>query len=360
MSLKIGIVGAGVMLKYHADGFRSAGAELTCLADTSSAAAHAAASTYGIPMIFSTFEEMLAQASGEIDAVSVLTPPVSHKMLAIRALQAGKHVFCEKPPAMNASEVLEMKRTAEQCGRHLLFDFNNRIRPESLEIVHRIKSGVFGRINSAQAVWVRRSGIPRLGSWFTSRQTAGGGALMDLLHVIDLALHFMSYPQPSYVLAQTFNDFMDDPARRGSYGVASGDEVADVESAAHGFVTFESGQVLSFRCSWAEMVREEQCSVTFQGQKGGGKVARLFQEYRGDTIVGTCEIYSQEEGKPANQSPAVPFDGTMGRVASAINFVRVIKGKAEPLATPLEAYRLMRIVDAIYRSAKSGAPVQIE
>ncbi|MFH1598179.1 MAG: Gfo/Idh/MocA family oxidoreductase [Patescibacteria group bacterium] len=359
MSWKIGIVGAGAMLKYQANGFRSAGAEITCVVDTNQAAAQKAAATYGILATFNTLEEMLDRASGQIDAISILTPPVSHKMLAIQALQAGKHVFCEKPPAMNSAEVQEMMKIAEASGKHLLFDFNNRARPESQEITCRIRSGFFGRINSAQAVWVRRSGIPGFENWFTNQKVAGGGALIDLLHMIDLALYFMGYPRPKHVLGQIFNCFMDDPTRRGSYGVPNGDGITDVESSAHAIVTFESGQVLSLHTSWAEMVREEQCFVTFQGQKAGGRVGRLFQDHTSEVITGTCEVYSQENGQPNDQSITVPFDSTMGRVAAAVNFVQTLQGKAEPLTTPFEACRLMSIIDAIYLSATSGLPIRI-
>ncbi|MBU1202748.1 Gfo/Idh/MocA family oxidoreductase [Patescibacteria group bacterium] len=360
MSLKIGIVGAGVMLKYQANGFRSAGAEITCVADTNPVAAQKAATEWKIPRVFTSLEEMLTLASSDVDAVSILTPPAHHKTLTIQALRAGKHVFCEKPPAMNAYEAQEMFSASRASGRQLLFDFNNRARPESLEIIQRINSGFFGRINSAQAVWVRRSGIPGYGNWFTNQKIAGGGALMDLMHMLDLALYFMGYPKPKHVLGQTFNDFMDDPSRRGPYGVPNGDGVTDVESSAHATITFETGQVLTLHISWAEMVREEKCFVTLQGQKAGAMVSRLFQDNAGDTITGTCEVYSQEDGQPNNQNISVPFDNTMGRVAAAINFVRSLQGEDEPLTSPLEACRLMSIVDAIYLSAKTGQPVALD
>lgn len=156
MTLKIAIIGAGVMLKYQTKGFYLADANITCIADTNPAVAHKAAATYGIPHVFESAEEMLAKASDQIDAVSILTPPVSHRSLAVLALRSGKHVFCEKPPAMNAAEVLAMVEIAKKSNLHLMFDFNNRARPESLEVIRRVKDGFFGRINSAQAVWVRR------------------------------------------------------------------------------------------------------------------------------------------------------------------------------------------------------------
>ena len=79
--------------------------------------------------------------------------------MAVQALQAGKHVFCEKPPALNASEVEEMKLAAESAGKTLMFNFNNRARPESYALRKYIEAGDVGMINSAQAKWIRRTGI---------------------------------------------------------------------------------------------------------------------------------------------------------------------------------------------------------
>ena len=104
----------------------------------------------------------------------------------IQALEAGKHVFCEKPPAMHAAEVHEMIAARDKAGKHLMFNFNNRARPESYAMMEYISQGVVGTINSCQAKWIRRTGIPGFGGWFTTKAMAGGGATIDLLHMIDL------------------------------------------------------------------------------------------------------------------------------------------------------------------------------
>ncbi|MEX2044497.1 MAG: Gfo/Idh/MocA family oxidoreductase, partial [Opitutus sp.] len=203
MSTKIGIIGAGGMASYHIAGFREAGAEILGLADVNAAAAQKAAGKHGIPRAFGDAAAML-RALPQIDAVSVIVPNKFHAPLAIAALKSGKHVFCEKPPAINAREAAVMKVTAEKAKRTLMFNFNNRARPESYAIRDYIKDGVIGTINSCQAKWVRRTGIPGLGNWFTNRALSGGGPLIDLLHMIDLGMHFMGYPEPAHVLARTY------------------------------------------------------------------------------------------------------------------------------------------------------------
>ncbi len=359
MSVKVGIIGAGGMLQYHAAGFRQAGAQITAVADPAPGAAARAAEKWGIPHAFESVDAMLAEA--DLDAISVIVPNKFHAPLALQGLKAGKHVFCEKPPALKASEVAEMIEAADKAGKRLMFNFNNRARPESRAMVSYIEAGTVGRINSAQAKWIRRTGIPGFGGWFTTKELSGGGPVIDLLHMIDLALHFMGYPEPAHVLANTFDTFITDKGFKGPWGIPDrADGVNDVEAAAHGFVTFKTGQVLSLQVSWAEMVKREEVSVVFQGTAAGGKVERLFGRDGLDaTAIDACELYVQENGNSVNRSIITPECEDMGRISSAANFIDAIEGRAKPLNTPDEALKLMKIIDAIYQSAATGAPVSL-
>lgn len=360
MTQKIGIIGAGGMLQYHAPGFKAGGGEIIAICDMNQEAANKAAHTYGASHVFGDSQKMLDELS-DLDAISIITPNRTHMPLALQALRAGKHVFCEKPPALNAQEVAEMKQAADDAGKTLMFNFNNRARPESYAMRSYIESGQLGTINSAQAKWIRRTGIPGFGGWFTNQAQSGGGPLIDLLHMIDLALFYMDYPKPTHVLAQTFNDFIQDKGFKGPWGIPDvADGVTDVESAAHGFVRFDTGQVLSFQVSWAEMNKREEVSVTFQGSQAGGMVRRLFGRDGIDaTALDDCELYFQEHGRSVNRSVVVEECEDMGRIRSAQNFALTLEGKEAPLNTPDQALALMKIIDATYESARSGKPVEI-
>ena len=360
MSKKIGVIGAGGMLQYHAAGFKAGGAELIAVCDMNEEAAARAAETYDVPKVFSDSQRMLDELK-ELDGISIITPNRTHRPLALQALQAGKHVFCEKPPALNAGEVAEMKDAAETAGKTLMFNFNNRARPESYALRKYLESDEVGRINSAQAKWIRRTGIPGFGGWFTNKELSGGGPLIDLLHMVDLAMYYMDYPQASHVLAQTFDDFIQDKGFKGPWGIPDVvDGVTNVESAAHGFVRFETGQVLSFQVSWAEMNKREEVSVTFQGQKAGGMIRRLFgSDGLDETALDDCELYVQEHGHSVNRSIITEANEDMGRIRSAENFIRAIEGEEAPLNTPDQALALMKVIDATYQSAQTGKPVEI-
>jgi predicted dehydrogenase len=360
MTIKVGIIGAGGMLQYHAAGFKKAGAKIVAIADRNTVAAKKAAEKYKVEKVFESVERMLADCP-ELDAISIIVPNKLHAPLTIQCLQAGKHVFCEKPPALNAQEVGQIITAANSADKKVMFNFNNRARPESQAMMKLIADGSVGRINSAQAKWIRRMGIPGFGGWFTNKELSGGGPLIDLLHMIDLAMYFMGYPEPAHVLGQTFNDFIQDKSFKGPWGIADTvGGVTNVENAAHGFITFKSGQVLTLQVSWAEMIKREEVSVVFQGTKAGGKVERLFvTDGLDDTAIDSCELYIQENGKSVNQIIKTPECTDMGRLDSAANFIQAIEGKAKALNTPEQALRLMQVIDAIYSSAKLGRPVSI-
>ena len=358
--MRIGLVGAGGMAAYHIPGFRKAGADVVAIADPNVVAGAACAAKWGVPSTYASAEAMLARE--RLDAVSVLTPNRFHAPVAIAALKAGKHVYCEKPPALNARETAAMARAAEKAGRLLMFGFCNRARPEATAIAAEIASGRLGAVNSAQASWVRRTGIPGFGGWFTTKALSGGGPVIDLLHGIDLALWFMGYPEPDYVLARTFDTFIRDRRFRGPWGIPEREDgTCDVEAAAHGFVTFKNGACLTIRNSWAEMIPREEMAVSLQGTREGVCLSRRFGIDGDDTTAtDSCDVYRMTASGARKDGPLTTrHDEAMGRIRCATNFIRAIEGREKPLSDPAEAVRLMTIVDAVYASSRTGRPVRV-
>jgi predicted dehydrogenase len=348
------------MASYHFDGFVKAGAEVIAIADPDEARVKNFAASHGIAKTYPNLDEML-NGSQEIGAVSIITPNKFHKPLTIAALEYGKHVYCEKPPALNATEMSDMLEAAKKSNRTLMFDFNNRARPEAQAMKKIIREGRAGRINSAQALWIRRAGIPGFGGWFTTKSLSGGGPVIDLPHMLDLALYFMDYPEPAWLLGAAYYDFMDNRAFKGPWGIPDSEKgVTDVESSCHAMLNYKSGQCLMIRSSWAEMNEREVVSVNFQGTKAGGRVERIFGvDGLDDTSIDSCLLFTEEGGNQVDQQIKIPKDESMGRVHNAANFVKSINGEEAPLNTPKEALILMKIIDAMYQSAASKNPVEI-
>jgi predicted dehydrogenase len=254
-----------------------------------------------------------------------------------------------------------MAAAAAKSGKVLMFNFNNRARPESQAIMNYIREGRAGVINSAQASWIRRNGIPGFGGWFTTKALSGGGAAIDLPHMLDLALYFMGFPEPDYLLGAVYHDFMDNRNFKGPWGIpdrAGG--ITDVEAACHAMVTFRTGQCLAVRSSWAEMNEREVVSVVFQGTKAGGKMERLFAvDGVDETSVDSARLFIEEYGNQVDLVIKTEKDESMGRIANASNFVEAVQNRAKPLNTPGEALILMRIIDAMYESASAKKPVKV-
>jgi len=356
--MKAGIIGAGGIADYHIRGYLAAGASVEAIADMDTVRAREKAGKYGIGETYSGYTEMLDKS--DVDLVSVCLPNKLHCDVVIEALKAGRNVFCEKPPALNATETVRMAEAAGKAGKTLMFDFNNRARPEAQALMQYIRKGDIGRINSAQALWIRRCGIPGFGGWFTQKALSGGGPVIDLLHMIDLALYFMEFPKPEWVLAGTFSDFSGNADFKGPWGIPDvKGGIMDVETASHAFIKFKTGQILFARNSWAEMNGREEVSVTFQGKKAGGMIRRLFgRDGMDDTAIDDCEIYTTEYGKSVNRRIITEPDEKMGRERAVINFVNTVTGKEKPYSNPEEAVILMSIIDAIYKSALTGNPVK--
>jgi predicted dehydrogenase len=358
-SIKVGIVGAGNMLSYHIQGFREAHSDIVALAGLDFPQIQKAAEKFQIPNTYASLDELLKNHP-DLDAISIITPNKFHCPLVLQALRASKHVFCEKPPGLNAKEVLEMKRMAEKQKRHLLFNFNNRARPEAQALKKYCENGIIGKINSAQAKWCRRTGIPGFGGWFTTKALSGGGPLIDLLHMLDLSLYFMGYPDPAHALGKTYDDFILDKDFKGPWGIPDKKGGPnDVEAAAHAFITFKTGQVLTVHISWAEMIEREEVSVAFQGSKAGAKMMRIFgTDGMDSSAVDTCTLFRKENSLQTNTRLVIPSCEDMGRVGSARNFIETIRGEAKPLNTPTEALKLMKIIDAIYTSSRHSKPIR--
>lgn len=359
--LTAGIIGAGMISNYHIQGYLKTGVEVKAIADLNIERAKMQAEKYKIDKVFTSHKEMLKECP-EIDVVSVCVPNKYHAEITVDCLNSGKDVFCEKPPALNAEETMRMKEAAEKNKQILMFDLNNRARPECQALMEYIKMGEIGKINSAQALWIRRCGIPGFGGWFTQKAISGGGPVIDLLHMIDLALYFMGFPEPEWVLAQTFYDFAKNPDFKGPWGIPDvKGGIMDVETSSHAFIRFKTGQVLFARNSWAEMNEREEVSVTFQGTKAGAMIRRLFgRDGVDETAIDECKIYTMEHGHPVNKKIIVEPDEKMGRERIVINFVNVALKKEEPVSTPQEGVILMKIIDAIYKSVEKKAPINIE
>ncbi|MFD2368636.1 Gfo/Idh/MocA family protein [Brevibacillus sp. GCM10020057] len=345
---KIGIIGAGGISEAHLEAIKEElRAEVVAIADVAVEMAANRAARHGIPQVFGDFRELLAQP--QIDAVVICVPNYLHADTAMQALAAGKHTLCEKPMAMNVPQAEAMIEAAKQAGKVLMIAQNNRFRSEAQYVKGLLDQGKLGQIYHVKTGWVRRNGIPGWGSWFTQKELAGGGPLIDIgVHMLDLALWLVGHPKPVSVLGQTYAQF--GPRKKGlsEWGRRDENGTFDVEDMAVAMITFENGMTLTLDASWASHIEKENVFLHLYGQEGGTSL-NLMED--------TLTLYQDWQGSPATTK--IEPRREKERVKLFQNFVDSLEGTAEPLCTPEQALYINRLIEAIYASAQSGEAVRL-
>lgn len=349
MKLRIGIIGAGTISKRHLNGFRqNPNAEVCAICDVNEATAKARAEEFGIPSYCTDPMQILEDSA--IDAVSIVTPTFTHKDLVIAALEHGKHVLCEKPPALNAKEAALCEETAKKTGKLLMYGFVVRFSKETAFLKDYVDSGALGKIYYAEVARMARSF--RIGGWFTNKELSGGGALIDsVIHQLDTVLYIMGYPQVHSVKGFTSNEIADLPYKM--KGVAGGWVSADsnhysyeVESLAGGLIRFKDGSNLYIKTSWALNTCKPGVQIELCGTEGGA-----MQNSDGVRLIRADESGYYLESTPVLREEFNMFDREMD------HFVSCCLDKTQCIIKPEEGTGIMQIIDAIYTSAETGKEV---
>jgi len=294
-------------------------------------------------------------AGADLDVLSIAAPTGLHAPIAIAALDAGVHVLSEKPLAENAEAGERMVEAAERNQRVLDVSFNHRRRGVVKALKELLDGGTLGPIYYAKVGWVRRQGIPTMGSWFTRRATAGGGPLMDLgVHMLDIVLYLLDEPPVRTVTAATYAEF--GPRGLGASvsstmqktGVAEGG--FDVEDLSTAFLRLSGGTTLLLECSWAQWVPEDQCYVTVYGADGGAGITWVPA-----TPHRSMQVWTEHDGDPQTSRPELPPDGDhLETVADFLDLVR----SGRPVHGRDVLTRSL-IIDACYTSAEAQSEVQL-
>lgn len=307
---------------------------------------------YGVSKLYTDMHEMFAQVP-EIDAVSVCTWNSAHAPCTIAALKAGKHVLCEKPMALNAAEAQEMADTAKACGKLLMIGFVRRHGNDCRIVRQFVDSGYFGELYYAKATYLRRNGNP--GGWFGDRSRSGGGPLIDLgVHVIDLTRYILGNPRPVSVYGATFTKLGNRPgicSRKNYRSSGAGEnDICDVEDLATAMIRYDNGAVLSIEAAFALNLKQDEGKIELFGTKGG---AKLDPE---------LELYGEANGYMTDMTlssveTALSFNGLFENEID--HYIDCINGRCSCIAPAEDGVTLMKILDAVYESARTGHEVII-
>ncbi|MBN2004348.1 MAG: Gfo/Idh/MocA family oxidoreductase [Anaerolineae bacterium] len=350
--LRVGVVGLGVGRHHLLSYLKIPGVEVVAAADANPERLQEVGAANGVPYLYADYRPLVDR--NDLDIVNVCTPNSLHAPVTIAALESGKHVLCEKPLASTLADAEQMVATSERTGRALAVTFNHRERGDVQTLKRLIDEGRLGRIYHAKAWWLRRNGIPGLGSWFTKKNLAGGGPLIDLgVHMLDMALFLMGEPCALAVSGAAYAEL--GPRGRGGNPWAkkqpSGDVAYDVEDLASAFIRLDGNATLLLETSWATYRADnDEYGITLYGTEGGAEI-RVVNYVQEDTL----KVFVDLAGTPVDVHPH-PGKGE-GHLASIRAFVECLRGGDWRDCHGREGLARTRIIDACYRSAEIGREI---
>lgn len=339
--LNVGVIGLGIG-RYHVARYAECPrTNIVAVADKDEQLAEKIAGEYDVESVYTDYRKLVQRK--DIAAVSVCLPNFLHAPVSIEALRAEKHVLCEKPMASTRGEAEKMMQTAQEMNKKLMIGMTHRYRKDTRFLKKIIREGQLGKIYYAHACWFRRRGMPVAdfppdgemgrGTWFIQKEKAGGGVLMDIgVHMLDLVWYLMGRPQFTGVCG-----FVSDTLGKERITEFSVDDFTAA------FIRCESAARISLEVSWVANIEQKQ-SIEILGTRGGAKLDPLT-------------VYTVQHNELVDILPRVDRgDPYLGEVN---NFANAILDDEPMISPPEDAFKIMRVLEAIYTSAAEEKEISL-
>lgn len=357
--IRVGVIGTGFGTIVHIPGFQSCpDTEVVAVCSAHREHAEAAAQQFGIPLAFTDYREMVRLP--ELDLVSVTAPPYEHYPMVMAALEAGKHVLCEKPLALNAQECREMLDRAEERGLVHMMVHEFRLAPPRAYISQLLREGYVGQlrhVNVTLFLPARGGSLANTNDSWAARRARGGGFLMALgSHFIDALRDW--FGDFAGVYGQTFTHV---PER---LDAQTGKTVlTDADDAVAMVLRFKSGAWGSINGSMAapfgqgariELYGTEGTLVSPQTGFNPAPDGKVFGARAGDREL--HELTVPAEYRPFDDPRdhrLLPFRLLVDRLVGAIR-----TGKpASP--TFYDGLKVQEVIDGVFQSTETGRWVEL-
>jgi predicted dehydrogenase len=351
-TFRVGIIGAGGVVKgLHLPGWLTLpNVSVVAIADINKASASALSMEFGVPHVFTDYHEMLKM---DLDAVDVCTPNMVHVPAVKAALEAGKHVICEKPLAVTTKEVRELGTLADAKGLKLMTAQHHRFGSAALAAKRWAEEGFLGPVYHARVKAMRRATLP-VSPGFIDSRLSGGGPCMDIgVHALDLCLWLMGFPDPKRVSGVTRVNFAKGQGIPGMWGEWNRD-LFSVEDFAAGFIHFEDpegtgpGATMTLETAWlGHQVEHEDMSCQLFGRNGGVKwpTGEFAAVQAGVFTQGTLMLPRHVE-KPHYEELRAFHDCIVNDTPSPVPWRETLK--------------VIAILEAIYESQEKGREILLD
>ena len=274
---RVGFLGVGWIGRHRMEAVAQAGeVEIAAVCDPSREAAETAAKLAERCEVTPSFEAML---DAGLDGIVIATPSALHAEQSIRALEKGLAVFCQKPLGRNADEVMAVVEAAKRANRLLAVDLSYRFTSAMQAIRGLLAEKQLGDVFGIDLTFHNAYGPDK--PWFYDRSQAGGGCVMDLgIHLVDLALWAMEFPEVTRVTSQVF-----------AGGKPLGKSPKEVEDYAVAQLELASGTSVRLACSWRLSAGcDAVIEASFYGTKGGAALKNVngsFYDFVAERFTGT-------------------------------------------------------------------------
>ncbi len=346
--LKVGVIGVGGIARAHMPGWiDSPLTEVVAGCDVVDSALQTWGEKYGVANLSANADDLLNDP--DIDIIDVCTPNNYHAPLAIAALNAGKHVICEKPLAPSPALIRDMIAARDASGKTLMTAQHFRFSSASKAMKAEIDAGTLGSIYHARGWMLRRAAAPTRPG-FILKQHATGGACIDIgVHILDLTLWFMGNPKPISVTGVARSDLAHKPGTFSIWGGAIPPEF-DVEEFASAFVRFDNGATLVLEVSWLlhHKTEGEDMQMWLYGTEGGSHWPQN-------------EVYQTDYSAQRHLNRTLPqvYGLREPHAQECIEFAQAILDGAPSPVPAEQSLQVLTILDGVYRSQEVGGEVKL-
>ncbi len=362
--VRVGIIGTGWIAESHIEAYlNQPDVEIVAGVDIIPGKAKAFFEKFGIENVktdYATHQEMLADKSLKLDAVSICTYNRQHAQPAIDSLKAGINVLLEKPFTVTLDEAVEVMRAEKESGKVLSIGHQPRM-DANMQMIKKIcQSGELGQIYYIQTGGGRRRGIPTpFGTTFIEDKTAGIGALGDIgCYSLDMVLNAVGNPKPLTVSGYKSAFFGTNP-NYSNYVATGHPEYADlfgVDDFAAAFVRLEGGIILDFRIAWA-MNLDTSGDTIIMGTKGSLRIPST--ECWNGSVGGEMTLYHEVCGEQTKTTiPIIPMEQGLFDLKIR-TFLDAVKDGGKAPVPASEIINNQAIIDGIAKSAACGREVEI-
>jgi predicted dehydrogenase len=345
---QVAVVGAGAIGADHLASFKlHPAATVVAIAEVSPKRGREAAERFDVPELVQDYRILLGRS--DIDIISIALPNYLHVKVALDALRAGKHVMLDKPMATNARDAAKLVAEARRRGVLFMVGQNFRFNAETQTARQVVEGGSLGDIYHAKTSWIRRSGIPRIGSWFTQKRFAGGGCTYDIgVHALDRCLYILGEFDAAAVSGRTFTKFGPRGLGNGGWGKSEIDPTApfDVDDLSVALIKLRSGRTVVLEASWAA-----------HGPVADVNATQLFGTEAGLSLPPVQLFRKTRTGYSTEMVDPLPPLVNTNRM---VHFIDCLLGNAKPFVKPAESLAVHKILDAIYISSATGREVRIK